>query len=140
MNENASDTALPTLQIVSFTAAGCRFAVEAASVRAQHPATDTAIPAEQLLGLPDTGEAVAQRVLIIRHASGDFPIRVAEPVTLSELSLDDLHLLPELLAARCKIKGIRALSTSSDRITVLIDFALVDRVVDRTGESGLSTS
>lgn len=128
MKDNASDTALPTLQIVSFTAAGCRFAVEAASVRAQHPATDAAIPAEQLLGLsaPGVADAAAKRVLIIRHASGDLPVRVAEPVTLSELSLDDLHLLPEMLAARCNINGIRALSTGSDRLTMLIDFALIE--------------
>jgi hypothetical protein len=127
MNERASNTL--QLRIVSFTAAGHRFAIDAASVRAQRPATetDTAMPAEELLGLPVTcaAPAKAQRILIIRHATGDLPVRVSEPVTLSELNLDDLHLLPDMLAARCKINGLCALSTDSDRLTALIDFNFI---------------
>ncbi|MFA6921537.1 MAG: hypothetical protein WC216_06805 [Gallionella sp.] len=131
MNEKPSTTSQfrPILQVVSFTAAGHRFAVEAASVRAQHSATDDAIPAEELLGLPDAciADTITRRVLIIRHATGDLPIRVAGPVSLSELSLDDLHPLPDLLAARCKINGIRALSAGLDGITVLIDFCFLNQ-------------
>lgn len=130
MKENApgSSQHLPTLQIVSFIAAGCRFATEASSVRSQRQATDTdtAKSVEELLGLPDVGitGSEARRILIIRQPTGDLPIRVSEPVTLCELRLNDLHQLPGMLAARSTLNGIRALSTGNDGVTVLIDFSL----------------
>ena len=130
MNEHVSDTTpqQQTLQVVSFIAGGYRFAVEAARVRSQLPCTQdgTALRVEQLFGLPAGEESENARILVIKHAPADYSMRVSEPVTLSELSLDALHPLPDLLAARCTLKGVRALSTESDGITVLIDLDGVD--------------
>jgi len=133
MNENASDSSPlhETLQVVSFMAGGYRFAVEAAWVRAQRLATeaDAAINVEKLLGLPEDkiSDSATWRILIIKQAITDYPIRVTEPVTLCYLSLSELHPLPDMLAARNTLNGIRALSTENEGVTVLIDFGFVNQ-------------
>ncbi len=130
MNESVTDTPpfQQTLPVVSFMAGGCRFAVEASWVRSQQAATknDTAIRAEQLLGLAAGQDSENRRVLVIRHAPADYSILVSEPVTLSDLSLNELHPLPDLLAARCMLNGVRALATANGGVTVLIDMGAID--------------
>lgn len=126
MNESAPYN--PTLQVVSFMAGGYRFAVEASWVRTQLSATeaDAAINVEALLGLHEREDSENKRILVIRHPTADYPILVSDPVTLCELSLNDLHPLPDMLAVRCTLNGIRALSTDSEGITILIDFNAIN--------------
>jgi hypothetical protein len=111
-------------------AGGYRFAVEAAWVCAQHPVTDAdaAMPVEELLGLPEQGitDSARRRILLIKHPAADYPIRVSAPVTICELSLNALHPLPDMLAARSTLNGLRALSTESAGITVLIDLGAIN--------------
>lgn len=130
MNESVTDTPpfQQTLQVVSFMARGYRFAVEASWVRSQQAATknDTAIRAEQLLGLAAGQDSENKRILLIRHVPADYSILVSEPVTLSDLNLNDLHPLPEMLAARCALNGVRALATVNKGVTVLIDLGAID--------------
>lgn len=118
-----------TLNMVSFMAGGRRYAVEAAQVRAQSPVGTTA-PAtqttvEQLLELPgcDTQNPAQRRILLIKHAAGDFAVTVSTPVELRSLKITAIHPPPPLIKARCKPPGIRGLAMGEDGVTVLIDLS-----------------
>ena len=111
---------LETLEVVSFTAGGCRFAVEAWQVDALSHATpagavDTA-DAETLLGLP--AQAVAPRRYL--HCAGR-TVGVSEPVVLRSLPAKRIFALPEIVARRLRIKGARAVALDPDGATLLID-------------------
>lgn len=114
------------LKVVSFMAGGCSVAVEAAQVRRQLSATNsTAIPtAEQLLGLSG-GEMQnhgSRRVLLVKHPAGDYAVTVSEPVELLSLKIDSIYPLPDLIAARNTLVGIRGLAIGAQGVTLLIEF------------------
>lgn len=110
------------LEVVSFTAGGYRFAVEARQIdhMLDHvPATVMAI--EALLGLAPVDEAGPRRRLQVdRHC-----IEVGEPVELRTVPVELIHALPALVTARIKLKGIRALALEIDQRTLLVDLRAV---------------
>jgi len=118
-----------TLDVVSFMAGGCRFAVEAAQVRTQLPAGQAdarprPVPVEQLLGLSgeETQNPAARRILLMKHPAGDYAVTVSEPMELHSLDIDAIYPLPSLIAARSTLAGMRGLAMGASGVTVLVDF------------------
>ena len=125
-----------TLEVVSFMACGHRCAVEAAQVRTQLPAGQSAsspppVPAEQLLGLSGEGTQTPQnpesrsrsrRTLLMKHPAGDYAVTVSEPVELHRLEINAIYPLPALIAARCTLAGLRGLAMEPEGVTLLVDF------------------
>jgi hypothetical protein len=114
-----------SLDIVLFSAGGCRAGFEACLVRASRPApsgtTDAGI--EELLGLaPSTGVQTRQYVQL-KQADEDRQILVDSPVDLVTLPLSAIHPLPPLLAARCSLKGLRALALEPNAESVILLFS-----------------
>lgn len=120
---------VPThLSIVSFLAGGYRCAVEAAQVRAQvheNPNT-TALAVEQLLGLAVDlyGEIGFHSILLIKNGDGEVAVRVLDPVQLQQLPQAAIHPLPELIAARNQLCGLRALAMMPQGLVLLVDLQL----------------
>jgi len=117
-----------TLAIVSFTAGAYRFSVEAQQIDAlldDTPAAAVAI--EALLGLPLT-EAAQRRCLRV----GEDLVGVSEPVELRSLPADHFYPLPELVARRIQIKGVRALALE-ENAALLLDLRalLAQRIASR---------
>ena len=112
-----------TLEVVSFTAGACRFAVEAWQIEAlSHAAPASALDAldaETLLGLPSVlvGHVAQRRWL---RCSGR-ELRVSEPLDLRPLPADRIFPLPELVARRLRIKGVCAVALEPGGATLLID-------------------
>ena len=111
------------LEVVSFNAGACRFAVEAWQIEALCHAPPAgaanavdAIDAETLLGLP--AQAVAPR-RCLRCAGRE--VGVSEPVALRSLPAERIFALPEIVARRLRIKGTRAVALEPDGATLLID-------------------
>ena len=117
-----------TLEIVSFAAGAYRLAVEAQQIDAlldDTPAAAVAI--EALLGLPLT-EAAQRRCLRV----GEDLVGVSEPVELRSLPADHFYPLPELVARRIQIKGVRALALE-ENAALLLDLRalLAQRIASR---------
>lgn len=114
------------LEVVTFFAGGHRCAIEARQVRASRPLAcenSESYPAiEPLLGLPEQSNACSPRqVLTLRQPEADVELSVATPVELRALGLDAIHPLPDLLAARTSLRGLRALALESDRLILIFD-------------------
>ena len=106
-----------TLAIVSFGAGAYRFAVEAQQIEALLDADAPATLAiETLLDVPLVGEA-HRRCLRV----GQCRVTVSESVDLRALPIDQLHPLPELVARRIGIAGVRALALETDGALLLVD-------------------
>jgi len=111
---------LAHLDIVLFAAGATPLACEARRVRAAQELTGADLPAvEALLGLPPT--AGSRQTLIVRGADADWPLSVRGPVTLRSLPAADIHPLPELIAARCRLPGLRALAFVDGQLTPIVD-------------------
>lgn len=105
------------LAIVSFAAGACRFAVEARQIDALlDGASPATVAVESLLGLP-VDDVTARRCLRI----GNYSVAVSEPLDLRSLPVDRLFPLPELVALRIEIKGVRALALEADGARLLVD-------------------
>lgn len=125
-----------TLDVVSFMAGGCRFAVEAAQVRTQLPAgradaRPACVPVEQLMGLSgdETRNPASRRVLLMKHPDGDYAVAVSEPVELHSLDIDAIYPLPSLIAARSTLAGLCGLAMGADGATLLVDFRALRALV-----------
>ena len=112
-----------TLAIVSFAAGAHRFAAEArqidalVDVQVDAQVNDLAATTiEALLGVPQRG-AAHRRCLRL----GAQRVAVGEPVELRALPADQLHPLPELVARRIGIAGVRALAFDADGALLLVD-------------------
>lgn len=113
-----------TLDMVVFHAGTYRCAVEARQVRASRPlAASGGVPAlESLLGLPEPADPPSARLmLLIRHPEGDFPLSVRAPVQMQAMAASAIHPLPPLLAARTRVRGLRALALEAEGMTLLVD-------------------
>lgn len=115
-----------TLQLVTFFAGGQRCAMEARHVGALRPLTDEdneKYPAiESLLGLPEQNKACSCRQLLtIRLAESDVELSAATPVQLRELAFDVIYPLPDLVAARTRLRGFCALLMEADELTLVFD-------------------
>lgn len=98
------------LNVVCFHAGEWRFAMEARLVRSMgavkaENASEAAETIEALLGLPPRPSSI-RRILWI----GDTSIEVSEPVEQMSLAAGCLYPLPELVAARISLPGIRAIA------------------------------
>ena len=105
-----------TLAIVSFGAGASRFAVEAQQIEALLDDAPAMVAIETLLGLPPV-DAATRRCLCV----GKRRVSVSEPVDLRALPIDQLHPLPELVARRIRIAGVRALAIEPDGALLLLD-------------------
>ncbi len=115
-----------TLKVVTFFAGGQRCAMEARQVRALRPLTDEdsgTYPAiGSLLGLPEQNKSCSQlQVLTISLSGSDVELSVAAPVELRELAFDLIHPLPDLVAARTRLRGLCALVMETDGLTLIFD-------------------
>ena len=117
---NSAVQPLATLEVVSFSAGACRFAVEAWQVDALSHVTPAgaieAVDMEILLDLP--AQAAAPRRHL--HCAGR-EVAVSEPVALRSLPAERIFALPEIVARRLRIKGARAVALDPDGATLLID-------------------
>ncbi|MDR3412826.1 MAG: hypothetical protein P4L87_18075 [Formivibrio sp.] len=105
------------LEIVSFTAGGYRFAVEARQVDHQFAsAPDAVVAVETLLGLPPAS-AVRRCWLGV----GQHGVEVDGPVDLRSLPVSAIHPLPELVAVRLQLNGVRALAFEAESPLLLVD-------------------
>lgn len=124
MNPNAP----ANLAVVSFLAGGYRCAVEAAQVRAQLPQDPDkpALEVEQLLGLAVDlyGEIGFHSTLLIKTQDGEVAVSVMDPVQLQQLPQTTIHPLPELIAARNQLTGLRALALGPQGLVLLVDLQL----------------
>lgn len=110
-----------TLEIVSFSAGACRFAVEARQIEALgDDASEAMLALESLLGLPPVDAAGRRCLRIDGHRVG-----VHEPVDLRALPVDRIYPLPELVARRITIKGVRALVLEASGALLLLDLRAV---------------
>jgi len=122
-------TQTDVLAIVSFSAGAYRFSVEAQQINALLDESPEAMVAvEDLLGLPLV--AAAQRRCL---RVGEALIGVSEPVELRSLSIDQLYPLPELVARRISIEGVRALALEENSVLLLLDLRalLAQRIASR---------
>lgn len=114
------------LAVVAFVVAGQRFAVEAQQIRAARLAADgsedLSLPSlAALLGLPTTADEGPRQVLQVKTATADQELSLAGPVQMTTLAVADIHPVPALLAARCRIPGLRALAVDAAGVTLLVD-------------------
>ena len=115
-----------TLDMVVFHTGNHRCAVEARQVRASRPLDGYGgVPAlESLLGLPEPEKADspgARLMLLMRHPGGDFPLSVRAPLQMQAMAASAIHPLPPLLAARTRLRGLRALALEAEGMTLLVD-------------------
>lgn len=114
------------LNVVVFVVAGQRCAVEASHVRRARPllAEDggnypTMAP---LLGFSEPHDLPTPwQVLTIRTRQGDAEYIVSMPVELRQLETGVIHPLPDIVAARTELRGLRALALEADSLTLIFD-------------------
>ena len=122
-------TQTDVLAIVSFAAGAYRFSVEAQQIDALLDESPEAMVAvEDLLGLPLV-EAAQRRCLRL----GEERVGVSEPVELRSLPIDQFYPLPELVARRISIEGVRALALEENSALLLLDLRalLAQRIASR---------
>ncbi|MDP3694731.1 MAG: hypothetical protein Q8R42_01305 [Desulfocapsaceae bacterium] len=100
--------------------------MEARQVRALRPLSDEDsgnYPAlDSLLGLPEQNNACLHRqILTIRLPESDVEFCITVPVELRELELASIHPLPDLVAARTKLRGLCALAWETEGLTLMFD-------------------
>lgn len=119
------------LEIVSFSAGAFRFAVDARQVnRMLDVAPESAVAIETLLGLPVV-EAAHRRCLLV----GKHCVEVSDPINLRLLSFERINPLPELVAARIQINGVRALALDVDGAMLLLDLLALLARIDNVKEA-----
>ncbi|MDD3814244.1 MAG: hypothetical protein PHZ02_06310 [Desulfocapsaceae bacterium] len=111
---------------MTFCVGGQRCALEARQVRALQPLTDEnsgTYPAiGSLLGLPEPNKACLHRQIVtIRLPESEVELSVAAPVELHELAVDLIQPLPDMVAARTQLRGLRALVMETDGVTLIFD-------------------
>jgi hypothetical protein len=120
------------LNVVSFMAAGHRFAVEAENVHAQLARGEypTALAVEDLLGVKrkfcsdSYSDPALSRILLIKHMSGEVAVRVTEPVQFHCLAMKDIHPLPAMIASCCSMIGVRAMAFTPQGLMILAKLVL----------------
>ena len=115
-----------SLHVVRVCLGALHVALEAAHVQALTLCSaDTELPTlEALLGLPQPDPDRPRRCLHLRpRQRGDAPTRlsVPAPLTLQHLAASAITPLPPLLAACCRMPGLRALSWQPQGLVLLVD-------------------
>lgn len=120
------------LEVVSFKAGAFRFAVEARQVEGMlGEIPESAVAVEHLLGLLAV-EGALRRCLCV----GTNRVVVSEPLALRSLSDESLFPLPELVAARLRIKAVKALVLEAGGATLLVDMHALLMQGEVTGSLG----
>ena len=101
---------LPPIGLAAFRSAGHAFAVEARFVESMTRADSP--PA----ALPETLFELA-----LDLPGGPGSLRVEGPVELVSVEVEDIHPLPPALAARCSIRGLRALARRGEGFLLVLD-------------------
>lgn len=115
-----------TLEIVSFSAGGFQFAVEARQIDGMlSELPDKVIAAEALLGLAAV-KAAQRRFLRV----GTRCIEVSEPLELRSLPADRIHPLPDFVAARINIQDAKALVLELSGSMLLVDLQALLAIQD----------
>jgi hypothetical protein len=117
-------TRATSLDVVLFGFGACRLGVEAGQIRSSRPAPggEGFMRIETLLGLPEA-PAVRPHLLEVKLGDRDREILVGQAVEIVSLPVEAIHPLPELLAARTQLHGLRALALAEGRLTLLFDLA-----------------
>lgn len=119
-----------TLDVVLFSAGEWRAGFEARLVRSSRPAAADASgeEIETLLGLAPCATALPRQSLLLKQAQGARELLVGAPVELASLPASRIHPLPPLLAARCKLHGLRALALTNNAgsAILLLDMEVFD--------------
>lgn len=115
-----SDARLPAaagedlaLDVVRFRCGSWSLAIEARHVRgaSSAPPADAAVAIEALLGWPPAPAGPRQCLSLRPPQAGTArAVAVDGPVELLPLAAAHIHALPPLLAARCQLRGLRALA------------------------------
>lgn len=126
LEADALDANTAQLTVVRLCVAGREIALEAAYVQSLAPcAHDAPWPTlEAVLGLPAPQTPGRRRCLQLRPLhSGAAPVRlnVPAPLTLQPLAASTIQPLPPLLAACCRMPGLRALSWQPQGLVLLVD-------------------
>jgi hypothetical protein len=111
------------LPVVTFAAAGGRFAMPLHQVAAMRPLIGSSDPApaiEDLLGLA-RNEGQGGRLLVLRLKDGETAVRVLGEIGMRDLPAAMIHVLPTLVAARSQVKGLAALAFDQDGALMLIE-------------------
>lgn len=121
-----SSASSTTLEVVTFFAGGQRCAMEARQVRALRPLSDedgrNYLALDSVLGLSELNNTCSHRqILTIRLPESDVEFSVAVPVELSKLELASIHPLPDLVAARTRLRGLCALALETEGLTLMFD-------------------
>ncbi|HEX5338534.1 MAG TPA: hypothetical protein VFW53_08860 [Gallionella sp.] len=113
-----------TLDVVLFSVGELRAGFEARLVRALRPALDEARDGEvvTMQGLTLPANTSVHQYLQLKRTDGDKEVFVGSPVELVSLPVGAIHPLPPLLAARCKLHGLRALAMEGDARTIVLLF------------------
>ncbi|MDR3369135.1 hypothetical protein [Rhodoferax sp.] len=113
-----------TLDVVLFSAGEWRAGFEARLVRSSRPALANASgkTIETQLGLAPPAGATPRQYLELKRAQDVREVLVGAPVELVTLPASSIYPLPPLLAARCKLHGLRALALEQDAKAVVLLF------------------
>ena len=115
-----------SLAVVQLQLGAVRIAVEAACVQSLAPCADDAPwpTLEAVLGLPTPAPLGPRRCLSLRLLPGSTPpLQLSVPATLSlqHLPAPSIWPIPPLLAACCRLPGLRALSWQPQGVVLLVD-------------------
>lgn len=108
-----------TLDLVLFSAGGWRVGLEARWVGASRlaPAQATGCKMETLLGVASTASTTPtapRQYLQLKRLGGSQDVLVGSPVELVSLPASAIHPLPPLLAARTRLRGLRAIALQTN--------------------------
>jgi hypothetical protein len=84
--------------------------------RQKHP-----LSLETLIGLPESNQPYQQQLTLTIGTQYTADIGVNSTISLQTLTVNNIHPLPPLLAARCQLHGVKALALSEKVLRLLID-------------------
>ncbi len=119
--------AINQLDMVACVAAGYHIGLLAEQVAAAHTLTTQAktdantLALEDLLGLKATQQPIQQCLTLKIGAQYTAQISISSDISLISLALEAIQPLPALLAARCRLKGVSALTISDNQLMLLVD-------------------
>jgi hypothetical protein len=106
------------LNVVVCYSGRTRIAFEVSEVCALKTLPENGKGIEALLGLPSVNNISGRQFIELKGA--ELPFAVDGPIDLISITMDAIYPLPPLLAARCKLNGLRALAMVPENNTATI--------------------